>query len=118
MLLRILQGILDQEEVEVLRDAPGGRDVMPIAAATLPREARALGAADLTGAARQVGQPVLLLGEVSPPWARQITEELAAVLPAAAVTDLPGVGHEALEKSPDRHLAELERFLCGQASPS
>jgi pimeloyl-ACP methyl ester carboxylesterase len=105
---------LTPAEVEALRDAPGGRDVLPIAAATLPREARALAAADLPGAARQVSQPVLLLlGEVSPPWARQITGELAAVLPAAAVTELPGVGHEALEKSPDRLVAELERFLGG-----
>ena len=33
----ILQGIPGQEGWEVLRDAPGGRDVMPVAAATLPR---------------------------------------------------------------------------------
>ena len=99
-------------EVEALRDAPGGRDVLPIAAATLPREARALAAADLPGAARQVSQPVLLLlGETSPSWARQITGELAAVLPAAAVTELPDVGHEVLDTSPDRLAAELERFL-------
>ncbi len=103
---------LTPAEVEALRDAPGGRDVLPIAAATLPREARALAAADLTGAARQVRQRVLLLvGETSPSWAHQITGELAAVLAAAAVTDLPGVGHEALDKSPDRLVAELERFL-------
>jgi pimeloyl-ACP methyl ester carboxylesterase len=103
---------LTQAEVEALRDAPGGRDVLPIVAATLPREARALETADLPGAARQAGQPVLLLlGETSPPWARQITGELAAVLPAATVTELPGVGHEALDQAPDRLVAELERFL-------
>ncbi len=38
---------LTRSEVEALRDAPGGRDVLPIVAATLPREARALAAADL-----------------------------------------------------------------------
>ncbi len=103
---------LTQAEVEALRDAPGGRDVLPIVAATLPREARALATADLIGAARQVSQPVLLLlGETSPPWAGQITRELAAVLPAATVTQLPGVGHEALDQAPDRLVAELERFL-------
>jgi pimeloyl-ACP methyl ester carboxylesterase len=103
---------LTRTEVEALRDAPGGRDVLPIVAATLPREARALETADLPGAARQVSQPVLLLlGETSPPWARQITGELAAVLPAATVTELPGVGHEALDQAPDRLAAELERFL-------
>ena len=104
---------LTPAEVTALRDAPGGRDVLPIVAATLPREARALAPADLPGAARQVSQPVLLLlGETSPPWAAQITAELAAELPAATVTELPGVGHEALDRSPDRLVAELERFLA------
>jgi hypothetical protein len=43
--------------------------------------------ADLPSAARQVGQPVLLLlGQASPRWARQITAEL----PEAEVTELPG----------------------------
>ena len=103
---------LTQAEVEALRDAPGSRDVLPIIAATMPREARALATADLPGAARQVSQPVLLLlGETSPPWARQIIAELAAVLPAATVTQLPGVGHEALDQAPDRLAAELDRFL-------
>jgi pimeloyl-ACP methyl ester carboxylesterase len=110
---------LARSEVEALRDAPGGRDVLPIAAATLPREARALAAADLVGAARQVRQPVLLLlGTVSPPWARQITRELAATLPAATVTELPGVGHEALDRAPDLLVTEVLRFLGDEALPS
>jgi pimeloyl-ACP methyl ester carboxylesterase len=103
---------LTQAEVEALRDAPGSQDVLPIIAATMPREARALASADLPGAARQVGQPVLLLrGETSPPWAGQIIAELAAVLPAATVIQLPGVGHEALDQAPNLLVAELERFL-------
>ena len=103
---------LTRGEVEALRDAPGGRDVLPIVAATMPREARALATADLPGAARQVRQPVLLLlGETSPPWAHQITAELAAVLPVATVIQLPGVGHEALDQAPERMAAELERFF-------
>jgi len=110
---------LTRSEVEALRDAPGGRDVLPIVAATLPREARALAAADLAGAARQVRQPVLLLlGTASPPWAGQITRELAAVLPAATVTELPGVGHEALDTAPDLLVAELLRFIGDEALPS
>ena len=52
---------LTRSEVETLHNAPGGRDVLPIVAATLPREAWALAAADLAGAARQVRQPVLAL---------------------------------------------------------
>jgi pimeloyl-ACP methyl ester carboxylesterase len=110
---------LTRSEVEALRDAPGGRDVLPIAAATLPREAHALAAADLPAAARQVQQPVLLLlGTGSPPWARQITRELAAALPAATVTELPGVGHEALDRAPDLLVTEVLRFLADAAPPS
>ena len=110
---------LTRGEVEALRDAPGGRDVLPIVAATLPREARALAAADLPAAARRVRQPVLLLlGMASPPWASQITRELAAVLPAATVTELPGAGHEALYKAPDLLAAEVLRFLGAGALAS
>jgi pimeloyl-ACP methyl ester carboxylesterase len=110
---------LTRAEVEALRDAPGGRDVLPIVAATLPREARGLAAADLPGAARKVRQPVLLLlGTASPRWAGQITAELAAALPAATVSELPGAGHEALDRTPDQITAALARFLSGQGSGS
>jgi pimeloyl-ACP methyl ester carboxylesterase len=108
---------LTRGQVEALRDAPGGRDVLPIVAKTLPREARALAATDLTGLARRVRQPVLLLvGTASPPWAGEITRELAAALPAATVTELPGVGHEALDSAPDLFVAEVSRFL-GDETP-
>jgi pimeloyl-ACP methyl ester carboxylesterase len=103
-----------RSEVETLRDAPGGRDLLPIVTATLPREARALAAADLPAAARQVQQPVLLLLG-TPAMARQITRELAAALPAATVTELPGVGHEALGRTPNLLLREVLRFLSDQA---
>jgi pimeloyl-ACP methyl ester carboxylesterase len=107
---------LSRSEVEALRDAPGGRDVLPIAAATLPREARALATADLTGIARGVWQPVLLLvGTASPPWAGEITRELAGALPAATVAELPGAGHEALDTAPDLLVAEILRFLGDHA---
>jgi pimeloyl-ACP methyl ester carboxylesterase len=109
---------LTRSEVETLRDAPGGRDVLPIVAATMPREARALAAADLAAAAGQVRQPVLLLlGTASPPWADQITRELAAVLPAATVTELPGAGHEALDTAPSLLVTEVLRFLGDQTLP-
>jgi pimeloyl-ACP methyl ester carboxylesterase len=108
---------LARSEVEALRDAPGGRDVLPIVAATLPREAHALAAADLPGIARRVRQPVLLLlGTASPPWAGEITWELATALPAATVTELPGAGHEALDSAPDLLVAEILRFLGDEAS--
>jgi len=95
-----------------LRDAPGGRDVLPIAQATLPREARALAAADLASSARRVRQPVLLLlGTVSPAWAGEITRELAVAMPAATVRELPGVGHNALAEAPALLVSEIVRFL-------
>lgn len=109
---------LAPSQVEALRDAPGGRDVLPIVAATLPREAHALAVADLAGAARQVRQPVLLLlGAASPPWAGEITRQLAATLPAATVTELPDAGHEALDTAPDLLAAQVLGFLGGQALP-
>jgi pimeloyl-ACP methyl ester carboxylesterase len=103
---------LTRSEVEALRDAPGGRDVLPIVAATLPREARALAATDLTDLARRVRQPVLLLlGTASPPWAGEITRDLAAELPTARVAELPGTGHDALDSAPDLLVAEVLGFL-------
>lgn len=103
---------LTHAEIEELRNAQGGQDVRPIFAATMPREARGLAEADLPAAARQVHQAVLLLlGTVSPPWAGQITRELAAALPAATVVDLPGQAHEALRLAPDLFVSELERFF-------
>ena len=52
----------------------------PIAAATLPREAHALAAADLTSLARRVRQPVLLLvGTASPPWASELAAKTTSM---------------------------------------
>jgi pimeloyl-ACP methyl ester carboxylesterase len=99
-------------QVEELGRAPGGRDVLPIVAATLLREGRAVAGSDLA-AARLVRQPVLLLlGMLSPPWAGEITGELAAMLEAAAVVHLPGVGHEAIDAAPDMLVGEVLRFLA------
>jgi pimeloyl-ACP methyl ester carboxylesterase len=102
---------LSPAEVAALRDA-GGPDVRPIAAATLPREARALASLDLTAGLAGVGQPtLLLLGANSPPWAGEITRKLAETLPAATVTELPGVGHLALDQAPDLVSAAVIGFL-------
>ena len=104
---------LTRFDVEALRDAPGGRDVLPIAAATLPREALALGAVDLAAEAAAVRQPaLLLLGTAGPPWAGEITAQLAAALPAATVTELAGVGHLALDTAPDLVTEAVIRFLA------
>jgi hypothetical protein len=59
---------------------------------------------------------LLLVGTASPPWAGEITRELATALPAATVTELPGAGHEALDTAPDLLVAEVLRFLGDQAT--
>jgi pimeloyl-ACP methyl ester carboxylesterase len=100
-------------QVEELGRAPGGRDVLPIVAATLLREGRAVGGSDPAAPARLIRQPVLLLlGMLSPPWAAEITGDLAARLEAAAVTELPGVGHEAIDSAPHMVVGEILRFLA------
>ena len=85
--------------------------MLPIAAATLPREARALAAADMAAEARAPAAALLLLGVASPPWAGEITRQLAAALPAATVTELPGVGHLGLDTAPDLVTAAVIGFL-------
>jgi hypothetical protein len=49
--------------------------------------------------------------------AGQITRELAAVLPAATVTELPGAGHEALDTAPDLLVTEILRFAGDETLP-
>jgi pimeloyl-ACP methyl ester carboxylesterase len=103
---------LTPEEIAAARDTPAARDALTVAAATLPREARALAAVDLPAIARQVRPPVLLLlGETSPAWAGLVSGELAAALPDATVARLPRVGHDALGGAPGPLTAAIESFL-------
>ena len=99
-------------EIAAARETPAATNALTVAAATLPREARGLAAADLAAAARQVRQPVLLLlGERSPAWAGRITGELQAALPHATVAELPGAGHDAIAAAPGPLTAAIESFL-------
>ncbi|ATG52389.1 hypothetical protein CFK38_13320 [Brachybacterium vulturis] len=100
------------QEVQALRERAGGGDPLPIVRRTMVREAEALRGADLTGLAVDVRQPVmLLLGTESRPWASAVTRQLAAALPNAEIVDLPGQGHEAIDRNPqlvaERVLAHL-----------
>jgi pimeloyl-ACP methyl ester carboxylesterase len=96
-----------------LRNAPRGYDVLPIVAATMPREARALAGIDLAALAAGVSVPVLLLlGTASPAWARELTESLAKVLPHSTVTEMAGQGHEAIEAAPELVDQALAVFLA------
>jgi len=103
---------LTAEQVNGLRNAPRGYDVLPIVSATMPREARALASVDVTALAGAVGVPVLLiLGAASPSWAGDITRELTAALPHSRMAVLPGQGHEAIESAPGLLTGQLAEFF-------
>jgi pimeloyl-ACP methyl ester carboxylesterase len=103
---------LTHDQVQELRDRPGGEDPMPIVERTLVREAEAILRMDLAGLATLVDPPaLLLLGTQSPPWAGSVTRELAAALPAAEVVELPGLSHEAVDTAPDVVAGLLRDFL-------
>ena len=103
---------LTAEQVEEARNSPGAQDVLPIVSATLQREGLALIQVDLLATARTVACPVLLLlGENSPHWARDITHALAETLATPEVVRLPGIGHEAIFAEPDLLVSELRRFF-------
>jgi pimeloyl-ACP methyl ester carboxylesterase len=104
---------LTAEEIDGLRNAPRGYDIMPIVSATMPREARALAEVDLNALASDVTVPVLLiLGAASPAWAGDITRELIAALPRSRVAMLPGQGHEAIGSAPEMLTGQLREFLA------
>jgi pimeloyl-ACP methyl ester carboxylesterase len=103
---------LTAEQVMELRTTPGAQDVLPIVAATLPREGQALTEVDLPSLAAAVTCPaLLLLGARSPPWAVDITRALAGVLPVAELAMLPGYGHEAVDSAPGLVVRALEQFF-------
>jgi pimeloyl-ACP methyl ester carboxylesterase len=103
---------LTREQLTELRNAPRDYDVMPIVAATMPRESEAIAGVGLAALAATVQVPVLLiLGSASPAWARDITGELAAGLPDAAVAVLDGQGHGAVDAAPELLVSELTRFF-------
>jgi hypothetical protein len=101
------------------RAPPGAQDVLPIVAATLPREAEALTTANLRGLAAGVGAPVLLLLDAtSPAWAGDITRVLLATLTTAEMAILPGHGHVAIDSAPDLVVSELQRFFDDDGLPA
>jgi len=103
---------LTGEQIDGLRNAPLGYDIMPIVSATLPREAMALAGVNLRALAGRVTSPVLLiLGEASPPWASEITRELTAALPASKMAVLPGQGHLAVDSAPGLVARALSEFF-------
>lgn len=108
---------LTREQVGELATRPLAYDVRAIVRDTLPREATALLSTDVTAGAGAITCPVLLLlGETSPGWAREITRDLAATITGAQVALLPGQGHEAIDAAPVLIVAVLEKFLSDHAT--
>ena len=105
---------LTPEEIDQLRASPTWHDRVA-AANTVSREVRAEAASDVDPARlHALAAPVLLLlGEESPGWAREATEQIAAALPDARVAVLHGQGHVAIVTAPGLVAAELARFLSG-----
>lgn len=65
---------LDPAEVTSRRDGAIARDAVPIATATMVREAEGLLALDLDELSGDIRTPILLLlGDHSPPWAATVT---------------------------------------------
>jgi alpha-beta hydrolase superfamily lysophospholipase len=87
--------------IEAMRGGPGWADRVALVH-TWPREIRevALLSPDLSPMRRIVAPALLLDGEASPPHHRRATAAIAAALPTATVTELPGQGHTALQLAP------------------
>nr|WP_234407416.1 alpha/beta hydrolase [Microterricola viridarii] len=108
---------LSPGDIDRLREQSGGSDVLEIAAATLPREARALETIDFAGARTIWAPTLLLLGSTSLPWAGSITRQLESLIPHATVVELSGHGHEGIDTAPDLVLAELLAFFDQPTTP-
>jgi len=104
---------LTSSEVDELKAAPPAYDILGVLADTLPREGKALLAVDVPALASEISVPVLLLlGERSPKWAHDITVRTGAAIAGSELVVLPGVGHEAIDATPQVLVRELGRFLC------
>jgi pimeloyl-ACP methyl ester carboxylesterase len=103
---------LSAARIEELRNAPRAYDVLAVVSATMPREAPALADVDLKALAADVQVPVLLiLGTDSPAWAKDITRDLAGVLPLSTLAVLDGQGHDAIDTAPAVVAGALDEFL-------
>ena len=104
---------LDPSMITAMRDTPGAAEALTIFAATFRREGEFLQTVDLAALARHVTVPVhLLLGATSPAWAGEVTRTLAAALPDAGVTVVPGHGHDMVDSAPELVVDALQTFLA------
>jgi pimeloyl-ACP methyl ester carboxylesterase len=107
------------EELEQLQAAPTWPKRVA-AAHTVVREARAEEAClfdpELLGVLTT--PTLLLLGEESPAWAGEGTEQIRAALPNARVAVLPGQAHMAHLTAPELLADEIARFLGDSTAPA
>ena len=104
---------LDPAMLAAMRDTPRAAESLAVFTATYGREGEFLQTVDLAALARNVTVPVhFLLGEQSPAWAGEVTRLLLAALPGAAVTAVPGHGHDMVDSAPDLVAAALAEFLA------
>jgi pimeloyl-ACP methyl ester carboxylesterase len=103
---------LDPAMLAAMRDTPRAAESLAVFTATYGREGEFLQIVDVVALARAVTIPVhFLLGERSPEWAGEVTRALLPVLPDAAVTTVPGQGHDLVDTAPGAVQAALEAFL-------
>jgi pimeloyl-ACP methyl ester carboxylesterase len=107
------------EELEQLRAAPTWPRRVA-AAPTVAREARAEEACrfDPVRLGALTTPTLLLLGDQSPAWAGEGTEQIRALLPNARVVVLLGQAHMAHVTAPDLVADEIARFLGGSTAPA
>jgi pimeloyl-ACP methyl ester carboxylesterase len=104
---------LDPAMLAAMRDTPAAARSLAVFTATYRREGEFLQTVDLAALARAVTVPVqFLLGEKSPAWAGEVTRALAAALPGAAVTIVPGHGHDLVDSAPDVVVEALDALLA------
>ena len=103
---------LTPAELEQLRASPTW-SARVAAAHTVAREIRAEEAYRVDPERfRDFAAPtLLLLGEESPDWAREGTEQIRAIVPGARIAILRGQGHVAIMTAPELVADEVARFL-------
>jgi pimeloyl-ACP methyl ester carboxylesterase len=112
-LVRALRSFgLTPDEVQQLRASPTWEARVGFVH-TVAREARAEEACRLTAEQlRGLTSPILfLLGEESPAWAAEATEQLRSAVPDGRVVILPGQGHAATVTAPELLAREVGAFL-------
>ncbi|HEX6357474.1 alpha/beta hydrolase [Actinophytocola sp.] len=97
---------LTDEQIDAMSGTPMWRARL-VAAPTIVRELAAIEAFDISARLSAIDVPVrLLLGTESPAYFRPAAAAIAAHLPDAAIVELPGQAHMAINEDPELFLAK------------